>query len=122
MFPEFEPHPALRDGHRMTVASYLLSRKWQSAAKDVEEQRLFVMDGENQVMARCHLQVDRHVAPTVVLLHGLSGSSQSGYMVGTADKAWLLGFNVLRSNTRNCGGTEHLATSLYHRGMSDDHP
>jgi predicted alpha/beta-fold hydrolase len=120
VFPEFEPYPALRDGHRMTVASYLLSRKWQSAAKDVEEQRLFVMDGENQVMARCHFQVDRHVAPTVVLLHGLTGSSQSGYMIGTADKAWMLGFNVLRLNTRNCGGTVHLATSLYHCGMSDD--
>ncbi len=41
-------------------------------------------------------------------------------MHGLAAKAWRAGFNVLRINQRTCGGTEHLAPSLYNCGMSDD--
>jgi predicted alpha/beta-fold hydrolase len=55
-----------------------------------------------------------------VLLHGLEGSSESGYMLGTAEKAWIAGFNAVRLNQRNCGGTEHLTESLYHSGLSGD--
>ena len=37
-----------------------------------------------------------------------------------ADKAFRAGFNVVRVNFRNCGGTEHLTPTLYHGGMSSD--
>ncbi len=58
--------------------------------------------------------------PTLVLLHGLEGSSESGYMLGCAEKASVAGFNVVRLNQRNCGGTEHLTPTLYHSGRSAD--
>jgi predicted alpha/beta-fold hydrolase len=54
------------------------------------------------------------------MIHGLEGSSESGYMMGTAEKAWIAGFNVVRLNQRNCGGTEHLTETLYHSGLSGD--
>ena len=54
--------------------------------------------------------------PTMLALHGLEGSSQAHYMHGLADKAWAAGFNVVRLNQRNCGGTEHLSSTLYHSG------
>jgi uncharacterized protein len=41
-------------------------------------------------------------------------------MLGTAEKAWLAGFNVVRLNQRNCGGTERLTETLYHSGLSCD--
>jgi len=41
-------------------------------------------------------------------------------MLGCAEKAWLAGFNVLRLNQRNCGGTERLTPTLYHSGLSID--
>jgi predicted alpha/beta-fold hydrolase len=41
-------------------------------------------------------------------------------MRGTAEKAWRAGFNVVRVNVRNCGGTEPLTPSLYHSGLSSD--
>ena len=37
-----------------------------------------------------------------------------------ADKAWARGFNVVRLNQRNCGGTEHLSRGLYHSGLTAD--
>ena len=58
--------------------------------------------------------------PTLVLLHGLEGSSDSGYMRGCAEIAFAAGFNVVRLNQRNCGGTEHLTPTLYHSGRSAD--
>ena len=59
-------------------------------------------------------------ALTVILLHGLEGSSDSHYMRGMAEKAWRRGFNVVRLNQRNCGGTEHLTPGLYHSGLTAD--
>lgn len=56
----------------------------------------------------------------MILVHGLEGSSSSIYMLGTAHKAYQAGFNVVRLNMRNCGGTEHLTPTLYHSGMSAD--
>ena len=58
--------------------------------------------------------------PTVVLWHGIEGSSDAVYMLATAQKAFRAGFNVVRMNFRNCGGTEHLTPTLYHGGLSED--
>ena len=68
----------------------------------------------------CHWQPEPHAHPTLVVLHGLEGSSESGYMRGCAEKAFVAGFNVVRLNQRNCGGTEHLTPTLYHSGRSAD--
>jgi predicted alpha/beta-fold hydrolase len=54
------------------------------------------------------------------LVHGLEGSSSSQYIIGTANKAWAAGMNVVRMNVRGCGGTESLGPSLYHSGLCSD--
>jgi hypothetical protein len=41
-------------------------------------------------------------------------------MLGIAYKAYRKGFNTIRLNLRNCGGTERLTDSIYHAGQSDD--
>lgn len=41
-------------------------------------------------------------------------------MLGTSEKAYNAGFNVVRLNLRNCGNTEHLTPTLYHAGLSSD--
>ena len=55
-----------------------------------------------------------------MLVHGLEGSSQSGYMRGLAERAFRAGWNAVRLNQRNCGGTEALTPTLYHSGLSGD--
>src|SRR5438445_6813937 len=52
--------------------------------------------------------------------HGMEGSTASAYMVSTAEKAFRTGFNVVRVNYRNWGGTEHLSPTLYHGGLTAD--
>lgn len=56
----------------------------------------------------------------VVALHGLEGSHNSGYMLSMAAAALARGFRVHRLNMRTCGGTEHLAPTLYHAGLTSD--
>ena len=56
----------------------------------------------------------------MVIWHGMEGSTESGYMLSTALKAFRAGFNVVRVNYRNCGNTENLTPTLYHGGLSDD--
>lgn len=104
----------------MTIASYLIPRRWMGPGSPAGSERRFEVAPENQVVARCNWQPVPADAPTLLLLHGLSGSDASRYMVGLADKALRTGFNVLRLNMRNCGDTEHLATTLYHSGLSTD--
>src|SRR5262249_46943710 len=57
---------------------------------------------------------------TLVIVHGLEGSSASQYVIGTGMKAWDAGMNVVRMNMRNCGGTEQYTPTLYNSSMSAD--
>jgi predicted alpha/beta-fold hydrolase len=84
------------------------------------EPRFFDVAADARVLAHCNWQPDRKAAPTLLALHGLEGSSEAHYMRGLADKAFAAGFNVVRLNMRNCGGTEHLSHGLYHSGLTAD--
>lgn len=113
----FVPRRALRGGHAQTIASNLLTRSNRLPAP---EKVLVQVEADVQVLCICHWQAERQRALTVIIVHGLEGSSDSQYVIGTANKAWTAGMNVVRMNIRNCGGTEKLASTLYHSGMSDD--
>lgn len=115
---EFTPLRPLRNAHLMTMAATFWRRKFPRLPAGVSRQ--FDVEPGSQVRAECHWQPQREKQPTLVLLHGLEGSSESGYIVGTAEKAWVAGFNVLRLNQRNCGGSEELTQTLYHSGLSGD--
>ena len=84
------------------------------------ETRYFDVAADARVLAHCNWQPDRKSAATLLTLHGLEGSSEAHYMRGVADKAFARGFNVVRLNMRNCGGTEHLSRGLYHSGLTAD--
>ncbi len=86
-----------------------------------QESRLFSVEPHSQLQGFCHWQNNRKAFPTVVLVHGLEGSSESRYMRGIAAKAFRSGFNVIRLNQRTCGGTEHLSPTLYNSGLSSDY-
>lgn len=120
----FAPHPLFRSGHAQTIAGYAWPRRYRFRALARDENRLFEVAPGVRLLARCRWQTkeaDKRAAyPTLVLLHGLEGSSQSIYMLGTTQKAFAAGFNVVRVNMRNCGGTEHLAPTLYNSSMSPD--
>jgi predicted alpha/beta-fold hydrolase len=107
----------LRGGHVQTLASFLIARRFQVP---VPEERLIEVEPGVQVLCHCHWQADRARALTIIVVHGLEGSSTSQYMLGVTEKALAAGMNVIRYNQRNCGGTDALAPVLYHSGLSND--
>lgn len=115
---EFQPHKFLRNAHVMTIAATFWQRRFPELPGGVP--RFFEVEPGTQLRGDCHWQADPGKHPTLVLVHGLEGSSDSDYMRGIAEKGWLAGFNVVRMNQRNCGGTERLTSTLYHSGRSSD--
>jgi predicted alpha/beta-fold hydrolase len=115
--PEFRPRRFIRGGHVQTIASFLLSRRFPLRPP---EERLIEVEPGIQVLCHCHWQDRRRDAFTIILVHGLEGSSESQYMLGIADKGMAAGMNVIRMNQRTCGGTDQLAPTLYHSGRSGD--
>jgi predicted alpha/beta-fold hydrolase len=113
----FRPRRFLTSAHVQTVAGNFLPRRNLLPAP---EERLFSVEPEVQVLCHCHWQPQRTSAMTLVIVHGLEGSSDSQYVIGTGSKAWDAGMNVVRMNMRNCGDTEHLGPTLYNSSMSSD--
>jgi len=114
----FVPRRGLRHGHVMTI--YAWARQRAFPALPPQDARLIRVTDDTQVLAHCYWQPDRASRPTVLVLHGLEGSSGVHYMLGVADKAWRRGWNAVLLNQRNCGGTEHLTPGLYHSGLTHD--
>jgi uncharacterized protein len=108
----------LRNGHLMTVVAWARPRRLGALPRP--DLREFRTEAHTTVVAACHWQPERTAHATLLLLHGLEGSSDAHYMRGIADKAWRAGMNVVRLNQRNCGGTEHLTPGLYHSGLTTD--
>ena len=117
----FEPstyRPRFLGGHKQTL--YAWGRPRQFPGLPAPEARVFDVAADARVLAHCHWHDRRTDHPTMVLLHGLEGSSHAHYICGISDKAWAAGWNVVRLNQRNCGSTEHLSRGLYHSGLTND--
>jgi uncharacterized protein len=99
-----------------TLAAFFLSRPIDLPAA---EQRLIEVEPGVPVLCHCHWQKDRR-ALTLIVVHGLEGSSESQYMLGIAGNGLAAGMNVVRMNQRNCGGMDHCAPTLYNSSRSAD--
>ena len=121
----FVPRLFLSNGHLQTIAGNFLSRR-NTLPPPVPELVEVSPASESQiasgVLCECHWHPVgvRAKRPTVLIVHGLEGSSESQYVVGNANKMWRAGANVIRMNMRNCGDTERLSPTLYHSGLSSD--
>jgi predicted alpha/beta-fold hydrolase len=116
----FVPHPLFTSGHAQTLAAYAWPRRSRLREQARDESRLFEVEPSVRVLAHYRWQDKKQEHPTMLLLHGLEGSTESIYILGTADKAYRAGFNVVRVNLRTCGKTEHLTPTIYHSGLTGD--
>ena len=106
----------------MTIWGSIRPRSFSEFNKSARttERREFQTEPATRVVSYCHWQPDKKRSPTVIIIHGLEGSADATYVLGTASKAFAAGFNVLRYNVRGCGGTVHLTPALYHSGLTLD--
>jgi predicted alpha/beta-fold hydrolase len=115
----------LGGGHLQTIASFLLPRKIHLPAP---EERLVEVAPGIKVRCWCYWRgaekgpqkEDRAKPLTLIVVHGLEGSSDSQYMLGVARNGLAAGMNVVLMNQRNCGGMDHYAPTLYNSSLSGD--
>lgn len=117
----FIPRRGLSNSHLQTIVGNFLPRPPLELPVVAETVEVDSADG-SRVLCHCHWQpdADRGARLTTVLVHGLEGSSDSRYIQGVTARAWAAGYNVVRMNMRNCGGTDALTPTLYHSGLSGD--
>jgi hypothetical protein len=127
--------PLFRGPHLQTIAG----RYWPTRFAENSwptQARYFSTEAGVQVLAHCNAHAAGAAAsggrpadpgaasglprPLVLAVHGLTASSQAPYMRTLARRSLGTGFDVIRLNVRNCGGTEHLAPTLYHSGLTAD--
>jgi predicted alpha/beta-fold hydrolase len=115
--------PLFRNPHLQTI----LPRFWPTTFdphRFKTEARYFRTDADTQVLAHCNFQTCRSESVespnTLLVVHGLTGSSNSPYVLRLTALALKAEFDVIRLNVRNCGGTEHLSSTLYHSGLTSD--
>src|SRR5260370_32678820 len=116
----FEPHLLLRNPHAQSFASAFWPRRFPRLARSTP--REFETEPGTSIRGECHWQAAPRERPTLVLVHGLEGSSESGYMLGLAERAFVAGWNAVRLNQRNCGGTESLTPKLFNSSPFADYP
>lgn len=116
--PAFQPARGLANGHVQTVAgTYLPSRLRMTGTL---QRKLRLPDDDFLVLHDDRPAGWERGDHVVLLLHGLSGCHQSGYMVRTAWKLQHHGVRTFRMDHRGCGAGAELAKSPYHAGRVED--
>ena len=114
--PPFKP--LIRNAHLQSVLAHYWPRRTDTRLYAVET---WLFRPEPDVQVRIETQRPNGTpAGHLVMLHGLEGSSRSGYLLSLAKSALDAGYVAHRFNTRTCGGTEHLCRTLYHAGLTSD--
>jgi len=110
--------PLFKNPHLQTIAGHFWPRP-SGARRSPVEKKLYRTEPEVQVL----LETERPAGPArgeIVLVHGLEGSAGAGYMRSMAACAVAAGYAAHRLNLRSCGGTERLAPTVYHGGLTGD--
>lgn len=81
-------------------------------------ERLVLADGDFLDLDWCDAPAED--APLVLVLHGLTGSSQSHYVLGLQHALRERGWGSVALNWRGCSGEPNRLPRAYHSGASDD--
>jgi len=110
--------PLVSNPHLLTILANFWPRNLDFSPY-LTESRLFRTAPDVQVL----VQTERPRGQSrgeLILVHGLEGSAEAGYMRTMAKAALDAGYVVSRFNIRTCGDTARLANTLYHAGLTCD--
>ncbi|MDD2864521.1 MAG: hydrolase [Methylococcales bacterium] len=110
----FKPAWWLKNCHVQTLFPALFRRV---PTPELQRERLVTPDGDFLDIDWCAANTD---SPIVILLHGLSGSSKSGYIKGLQQALQKNNFRSVALNFRGCSGTYNNTSRCYHSGETSD--
>ncbi len=110
----FKPAWWLKNAHLQSIFPFLF-RRFQNHT-DTWRERLTTPDSD-------FIDIDfygKGNQPLVILLHGLTGSSQSSYIKGLQQSLYQQGFRSVALNFRGCSGAANNTAKCYHSGETQD--
>jgi uncharacterized protein len=110
--------PLFRNPHIQTIAAHLWPRDGEETRFPLQG-RLYRTEPNVEVLVQSQRPTTA-AAGEIVMVHGLEGSGQTGYIRSLSGAGLRAGFAVHRFHMRTCGGTEHLCRTLYHAGLTSD--
>lgn len=116
--PPFLPWRICQSGMAQTLAAY-----WYPSGNRIDNQRhsfIDLPDGDRLAITENTPKQFTENTRTILLVHGLTGSHLSGYMIRTARQFLEEGYRVIRMDLRGCGAGRGMAKQIYHAGRSDD--
>jgi uncharacterized protein len=110
--------PFVRNPHVLTILANFAVRKLDTRRYPVTE-RLYRTDPEAEILVH-EQRPENNAVAELLMVHGLEGSSNAGYIRSMSQLALEHGYGVHRTNMRSCGGTESLCKTMYHAGLTCD--
>ena len=110
----FKPAWWLNNAHLQTLYPALLRKT--PPPSNLRRERLITPDNDFIDIDWCGDGQE----PLIILLHGLTGSSQSGYIKGLQSALLQQGFRTAALNFRGCGGELNYSARCYHSGETED--
>ncbi|WP_394753842.1 hydrolase [Crenothrix sp.] len=110
----FKPAWWCRNAHLQTIYGALLRQT--PAIKAIRRERLITPDHD-------FIDIDwvgEGNRPLIILIHGLSGSAKSCYIVGLQHALFQQGFRTVAINFRGCSGESNRTARCYHSGETED--
>lgn len=114
--PKFQPFPGISSGIDQTIASQFWPQLKERFPKKYH--KILINSYSNLILVENLNKVTKK--NNILLLHGLTGSYQSKYLIRLANKLSRQGHRVFRLNLRNTGPGLGLAQGIYHSGRSED--
>ncbi len=114
---KFRPFPLLGNPHVQTILGSQL--RWSRAP--ASSRSLVLLDDGDRIAIEVSTPPEWTPRErTVLLIHGLCGCQDSGYLVRLSRRLFAAGIRAVRMNQRGCGSGAGLARNLYHSGRSED--
>jgi predicted alpha/beta-fold hydrolase len=110
--------PLVRNPHLQTILAHYWKRPDVTAEFPIER-RLFRTEPDVQVLVLSQ-RPPGTARGEIVMVHGLEGSGDAGYIRSLSAAALRAGYAAHRFHMRTCGGTHSLCNTLYHAGLTSD--
>ncbi len=109
--------PLVSNPHLLTILGNFWPRKLDFSPYP-SERRLYRTEPTVEVL----VETQRAANPVseIVMVHGLEGAADAGYMRTLAHRSLCNHLTAHRFHMRTCGGTEQRCTTLYHGGLTSD--
>jgi hypothetical protein len=116
--PRFRPIRFLSNPHIQTILGFLWrGRRFRHPARAI---KLQLSDGDGLIVHDSVPERWHPARPSALLIHGMGGNSNSGYVQRVGNRLYRRNVRVVRIDLRGTGAGFGIAEKFYHMGRSED--